>query len=74
MNAEIHKIDLKALFFRILKIPTVKNLDIWVSIQSVKKNLDIWVSIQSVKKISQGITDFTEANFKIWSRENTFRL
>ena len=26
--AEIHKIDLEALFFRIPKIPNVKNLDI----------------------------------------------
>ena len=47
--AEIHKIDLEALFYRISKIPTVKNLDLWLRIQFVKKNF------------SQGIRDFTEA-------------
>ena len=41
---------------------------------SHSKNLDIWVRILFVqKKISQGITEFTEANFKIWSCDNIFR-
>ena len=49
--AEIQKIDLEALFFRVLKILTVKNLDLWVRIQFVKK------------RFAQGTTDFTEADF-----------
>ena len=52
MTAEIHKIDLEALFSEFEKSP------------SDGKNLDLWVKIRFVQKtFSWGITDFTEANF-----------
>ena len=50
MIAEIHKIDLEALFQN-FKNPHGKNLDLWVRIQFVEKYF------------SQGITHFTEANY-----------
>ena len=62
MVSEIHKIDLRSFIFQNFKNPHGKNLDLWVIIQFVQKNF------------SQGITDFTEANFQIWSRDNIFRL
>ena len=48
--------------FQNFKNPQGKNLDLWVRIQFVQKNF------------SQEMTDFTEANFKIWSRDNIFQL
>ena len=56
MIAEIHKIDLDTIFFRISKNPQGKNLDPWVRIQ-----FD-----------NQGITDFTEVNFKFGHVTNFF--
>ena len=38
MIAEIRKIDLEAILFRILKIPTAKILDISVKIHFARKN------------------------------------
>ena len=48
--AEIRKIDLEALFFRI-KNPHCKYIDLWVRIQIVQKTFSL------------GIADFTEASF-----------
>ena len=59
--AENHKIDTEALFFKTLKIPTLK-LDLWVTSHFSQKNS------------FQRITDLTESNFQIWLRGKNLEL